>query len=121
MSLNIESIRDYCMKKAGSTESFPFGESTLVFKASNKIFLLIGMDSPDSFNVKCDPEKAIILREKYIEVQPGYHMNKKHWNTVSITGRLTDTQLLEMIDHSYTLVASNSQKNSKRTDSNKKV
>ena len=104
MSLNIESIRDYCLAKADVSESFPFDQNTLVFKVFNKIFLLIGVDSPSSFNVKCDPEWALALREQYTEVQPGYHMNKKHWNTVSINGRLTDTQLLEMIDHSYTLV-----------------
>lgn len=120
MSLNIESIRDYCISKDGVAESFPFDENTLVFKVSNKIFLLIGIDTPDSFNVKCDPEKAVALREQYTEVQPGYHMNKKHWNTVAITGRLTDTQLLEMIDHSYVLVAGG-KKSSRNVDSDKKA
>ena len=68
------------------------------------MFLLVGLDQPDSFNVKCEPEKAVRLREEYEEVQPGYHMNKTHWNTVSIKGRLTDPQLKDMIDHSYELV-----------------
>lgn len=121
MSLNIESIRDYCISKDGVTESFPFDSITLVFKVSSKIFLLIGVDNPTSFNVKCDPEKALALREQYTEVQPGYHMNKKHWNTVAINGRLTDKQLLEMIDHSYNLITRVGKKNSRRGDSDKKV
>lgn len=102
--LNIESIREYCLAKPGVLETMPFGEDTLVFKVIDKMFLLIGLNSPDNFNVKCDPEKAIALREEYDEVKPGYHMNKMHWNTVYINGRLTDKQLLEMIDDSYQLV-----------------
>lgn len=102
--MNIESLRDYCLSKKAATESFPFGEDTLVFKVGEKIFLLTSLNSPDSFNVKCDPEKAISLREEFSEVIPGFHMNKKHWNTVYINGSLTDKQVLEMIDHSYYLV-----------------
>jgi predicted DNA-binding protein (MmcQ/YjbR family) len=102
--MNIESLRDYCLSKPGVTESFPFGEETLVFKLKDKIFLLCGLKNPDRFNVKCDPEKAISLREEYEEVQPGYHMNKTHWNTVYMNGRLNDTRLMEMIDHSYELI-----------------
>ena len=102
--MNIESLRDYCLSKPGVTESLPFGEETLVFKLKDKIFLLCGLKNPDRFNVKCDPEKAISLREEYEEVQPGYHMNKTHWNTVYINGRLNDTRLMEMIDHSYELI-----------------
>ena len=102
--MNIESLRDYCLSKPGVTESFPFGEETLVFKLKDKIFLLCGLKNPDRFNVKCDPEKAISLREEYEEVQPGYHMNKTHWNTVYMNGRLNDTRLVEMIDHSYELI-----------------
>ena len=104
MSLNIESIRNYCLAKPGVEEGFPFDEETLVFKVYDKMFLLMGLGEGKIFNVKCDPEKALALREQYTEVQPGYHMNKKHWNTVSITGRLTDTQLLSMIDDSYNLI-----------------
>lgn len=104
MSLNIESIRNYCLAKPGVEEGFPFDEETLVFKVYDKMFLLMGLGEGKTFNVKCDPEKALALREQYTEVQPGYHMNKKHWNTVSITGRLTDTQLLSMIDDSYDLI-----------------
>jgi predicted DNA-binding protein (MmcQ/YjbR family) len=101
--LNIEELRDYCLQKPGVTETFPFGEDTLVFKVGDKIFLLTGLDS-HSINVKCDPEKAIELREQYSEVQPGYHMNKKHWNTVHTDGSLTNKQLRDMVDHSYELV-----------------
>lgn len=102
--MNVETLRDYCLAKPFVTEGFPFGEDTLVFKVLDKIFLLIGLESGDRFNVKCDPEKAVALREQYQEVQPGYHMNKTHWNTVSMTGRLTEDQLQEMIDHSYDLI-----------------
>ena len=109
--MNIESLRDYCLAKAGVVETMPFGPDTLVFKVLDKIFLLIGLNNPDSFNVKCDPEKAISLRDEYEEVQPGYHMNKTHWNTVSMIGRLTEPQLKEMIDHSYDLVVSSLPKN----------
>lgn len=102
--MNIESLRDYCLSKKQVVETFPFGEDTLVFKVMDKIFLLTGLDQPDRFNVKCDPEKAVALREEYEEVQPGYHMNKTHWNTVFINGRLSNSQLKEMIDHSYNLI-----------------
>ena len=101
--MNIEELRDYCILKPGATEGFPFGEDTLVFKVGDKIFLLTGLNSL-SFNVKCDPEKAVELREQYSEVQPGYHMNKKHWNTVHTDGSLTNKQLRDMIDHSYELI-----------------
>lgn len=102
--MNIESLRDYCLLKPGVTETFPFGEDTLVFKLADKIFLLCGLNKPDRFNVKCDPERAVSLREEYEEVQPGYHMNKTHWNTVFMSGQLGDTQLKAMIDHSYDLI-----------------
>ncbi|KHJ38284.1 hypothetical protein PBAC_14870 [Pedobacter glucosidilyticus] len=102
--MNIESLRNYCLSLKGTTESFPFGDDTLVFKIVNKVFLLASLTEPCSFNVKCDPEKAIQLRESFSEVIPGYHMNKKHWNTVYYNGSLSDKQLTEMIDHSYQLV-----------------
>ena len=104
--MNIESIREYILKKPDVTEGFPFGEETLVFKVQQKIFFLTGLDSsPLQFNIKCDPDKAIQLREEYPEtVLPGYHMNKKHWNTVVVDGRLSTKQLKDMIDHSYQLV-----------------
>lgn len=102
--MNIEEIRDYCLQKPGVTEGLPFGEDTLVFKVGEKLFLLMSIGSGNSFNVKCDPELAVELREQYTEVQPGYHMNKKHWNTVYTNGALTQKQLCDMIDHSYGLV-----------------
>lgn len=103
--MNIESLRDYCLAKPDAEESFPFGEQTLVFKVKGKIFLLASLDSdPLQFNVKCDPDKAIELRDQYDAIQPGYHMNKKHWNTIMIDGTLNNKLLKEMIDHSYNLV-----------------
>lgn len=104
--MNIESVREYILLKPFVTEGFPFGEDTLVFKVNGKIFFLAGLDnSPLQFNVKCDPDKAIELREVYPEsVLPGYHMNKKHWNTIVVDGRLSANQLKDMIDHSYALV-----------------
>ncbi|MVN92220.1 MmcQ/YjbR family DNA-binding protein [Mucilaginibacter aquatilis] len=103
--MNIEDVRNYCLQKQGVTESFPFGPETLVFKVGERLFLLIGLDTANRFNVKCDPERAVELREQFTEVQPGYHMNKRHWNTVYTDGALSRKQLCEMIDHSYTLVA----------------
>lgn len=105
--MNIETIREYILQKPSVTEGFPFGEDTLVFKVKEKIFFLGSLDSsPLQFNVKCDPEKAIQLREEYPEsVLPGYHMNKKHWNTIIVDGKLSAKQLKEMIDDSYILVA----------------
>jgi predicted DNA-binding protein (MmcQ/YjbR family) len=109
--LNIEEIRDYCLAKAGVTEGLPFGEDTLVFKVGEKLFLLTSITLGTQFNVKCDPELAIELRERYPDVQPGYHMNKKHWNTVYTNGVLTRRQLCDMIDHSYDLVIKSLPKN----------
>ena len=105
--MNIETIREYILQKPSVTEGFPFGEDTLVFKVNDKIFFLAGLESsPLQFNVKCDPDKAIELREEYLEtVLPGFHMNKKHWNTIIVDGRLSAKQLKEMIDDSYNLVA----------------
>jgi len=109
--LNLEEIRDYCLAKPGVTEGLPFGEDTLVFKVGEKLFLLTSISDPTSFNVKCDPERAVELREQHSEVIPGYHMNKKHWNTVHTDGNLTRRQLCEMIDHSYDLVFNSLPKN----------
>jgi predicted DNA-binding protein (MmcQ/YjbR family) len=102
--LNIEELRDYCLQKPGATEGFPFGEDILVFKIGGKIFLLIGLNSGNRFNAKCDPERAVDLRERYSEIIPGYHMNKKMWNTIYMDGSLTRKLLCELIDHSYELV-----------------
>lgn len=104
--MDIESLRNYCLLKDSVTEEFPFGNDTLVFKVNGKIFLLASLDnSPLQFNVKCDPDKAIELREQYDSIIPGYHMNKKHWNTVITDGSLSAKLLKEMIDDSYNLVA----------------
>lgn len=104
-TMNIEAIRNYCLTKIGVEETFPFGPDTLVYKVNGKIFLLMGLDSnPVSFNVKCDPEKALELREQYDCVQPGYHMNKKHWNTITVDGSISFHQLKEWIDESYELI-----------------
>lgn len=103
--MNAEEIRAYVLNKKDVEEGFPFGESALVFKVDGKMFLLLSLYAqPLQFNVKCDPEKAIEWREQYASVLPGYHMNKKHWNTVIIDGSLRKQQLLEMIDDSYELV-----------------
>lgn len=103
--MNIESLREYCLSKPGADESFPFGPDTLVYKVNGKIFLLTGLDEEQlSFNVKCDPGKAIELREEFSCVLPGYHMNKKHWNTIVVDGSVSIKQLKEWIDHSYELV-----------------
>lgn len=91
----------------------PFGEDTLVFRIGQKLFLLTSLLQGDRFNAKCDPERAIELREQHTEVQPGYHMNKKHWNTVHIDGNLSRRQLCEMIDHSYDLVLKTLPKNAR--------
>ncbi len=109
--MNIESVRDYCLQKPDAAETMPFGDDTLVFKAGGKIFLLISLKEPNRFNVKCDPGLAIELRESYSEIQPGFHMNKTHWNTVYFDGSLTEKQLLEMIDQSYRLIVSSLPKN----------
>lgn len=103
--MNIEQIREYCLKKKGVKEEFPFDEETLVFKVLGKIFLLASLESlPLQINLKCDPEKAIDLREEYDAVQPGYHMNKKHWITVIIDGTISEQKIKEWIDDSYNLV-----------------
>jgi predicted DNA-binding protein (MmcQ/YjbR family) len=103
--MDIEQLREYCIAKPGVEEGFPFGVNTLVFKVNSKMFLLVALESqPLQFNAKCDPEKAIELREEYSCILPGYHMNKKYWNTVIIDGTLSTKQIKELIDDSYNLV-----------------
>lgn len=99
--MNIETLRAYCLSKSGSEESLPFGEDTLVFKVAGKMFALISISQPDSVNLKCEPEYAIELRERYDAVKPGYHMNKKYWNTVDLNSDADDDLLFRLIDHSY--------------------
>lgn len=103
--MNVETIREYCLAKKAVTEDFPFGETTLVLRVKGKIFLLIALDAqPLQFNAKCDSGKAIELREEYDAIKPGYHMNKKHWNTVVIDGSLPAKLIKEMIDDAYDLI-----------------
>ncbi|MFK5958310.1 MAG: MmcQ/YjbR family DNA-binding protein [Lutibacter sp.] len=103
--MNIEEFRDYCLSKKYVTECFPFDEVTLVFKVANKMFALSGLEhQPATVNLKCDPERAIKLREKYSAIIEGFHMNKKLWNTITIEGDLPQKLLIELIDHSYELV-----------------
>jgi predicted DNA-binding protein (MmcQ/YjbR family) len=102
--MNIETLREYCISKKNVTESFPFGDDTLVFKREGRIFVLANLDGELSVNLKCDPALAIELRERYSSVVPGYHMNKKHWNTIYIDGSIPDKEIFSLIDHSYELV-----------------
>jgi len=102
--MNIETLREYCISKKNVTESFPFGDDTLVFKREGRIFVLANLDGELSVNLKCDPALAIELRERYSSVVPGYHMNKKHWNTIYIDGSIPDKEIFSWIDHSYELV-----------------
>lgn len=102
--MNIEILRDYCLAKQGVTEGFPFDETTLVFKVLGKMFALTDVEDDFSVNLKCDPEKAIRLREEYPSIRPGYHMNKKHWNTIDIDGSVPDNLVFQLTDHSYELV-----------------
>ncbi|WP_080057769.1 MmcQ/YjbR family DNA-binding protein [Spirosoma aerolatum] len=103
--MNIETIRDYCIAKPGVTESFPFGGDALVFKVGGKMFALLATESqPTTINLKCDPERAVQLRDEHPAVAPGYHMNKSHWNTITVNGTVRTAELQEWIDHSYELV-----------------
>ncbi|MEI6087017.1 MAG: MmcQ/YjbR family DNA-binding protein [Bacteroidota bacterium] len=103
--MDLEQLREYTLSKPDVEETFPFGPDTLVYKINGKMFLLTGFDSiPLQFNVKCDPDLALELREQYASVIPGWHMNKKHWNTVIIDGSISNRELQKMIDHSYDLV-----------------
>ena len=102
--MDIETLREYCISKKGATEGFPFGDDTLVFKVNGKIFALVNLEGDQSLNLKCDPALALELREQYPSVTPGYHMNKKHWNTVRLDGTIPDHDIISWIDHSYDLV-----------------
>lgn len=103
--MDIETLRAYCLAKKEVTDGFPFGEGTLVFKVAGKMFLLASLtDNPLQFNAKCDPDRAVELREQYDAILPGYHMNKQHWNTVIVDGRVPSALLLKLIDDSYDLI-----------------
>jgi len=103
--MNKESFRDYCLSKKAVTESFPFDEVTLVFKVAGKMFALTSLNKLEfTVNLKCDPDRALALREEYPVITPGYHMSKKHWNTVLLDGSIRQELFKELIDHSYDLV-----------------
>jgi predicted DNA-binding protein (MmcQ/YjbR family) len=102
--MDIEVFRTYVMGKSAVTEETPFGPDTLVYKVMGKAFALCGIDEFNGVNLKCDPERAIDLRERYSGIQPGYHMNKKHWNTLATDGSVPPHLFFELIDHSYNLV-----------------
>lgn len=103
--MNAEELREFCLALKGVEESFPFGEETLVFKVGGKIFLLMALDTqPLRFNAKCEPRLAEELRENYSSVLPGYHMNKKHWNTIVCDGSVPGKKLHDWVHHSYELV-----------------
>lgn len=107
--MQIDELRDFCINKKGVTEHFPFDDVTLVFKVFNKMYALIGLDAweggEQKINLKCDPNKAISLREDYEGINPGWHMNKKHWNTITInTSDVSDELVKELINHSYDLI-----------------
>ena len=103
--MDVERFREYCLAKRGVTESTPFGEDVLVFKFGGKMFALAALDEvPATVNLKCDPDLALELRDRYEQVRPGYHMNKKHWNTVEIESGIPEAELGKMIDHSYELI-----------------
>ncbi len=103
--MHVDGFREYCLRKPGTTESTPFGEDNLVFKVGGKMFALLALDEiPAACNLKCDPDLALELRDRYEQVRPGYHMSKKHWNTVELGTGLSDLEVRKMIDHSYELV-----------------
>lgn len=104
--MDLEAVRDRCLAMAGVTEGFPFGPDVLVFKVSDKMFALLALEAvPPSTNLKCEPERSVELRAEYDTIVPGYHMNKKHWNTVTLDGSVPTALVAELIDHSYDLVA----------------
>ena len=104
--MDLEEFREYCLCKHGATEGTPFGPDVLVFKVGGKMFALTSLERfPAAANLKCDPDLALDLRDQYEQVTPGYHMNKKHWNTVEIDRGIPNAELRKMIDHSYDLVA----------------
>jgi predicted DNA-binding protein (MmcQ/YjbR family) len=113
--LNIETFRHHCLALKGTTEEFPFGEETLVFKVIGKMFALTDLENFSSINLKVDPETGVELREKYDAVKPGYHMNKKHWITVEMDGSVADRLILQWITDSYELVAGSLTKSQKLT------
>jgi predicted DNA-binding protein (MmcQ/YjbR family) len=112
--MDIERFRKHCISKPDVTEDFPFGPDTLVFRVKGKLFALCYVNDFDGVNLKCDPERAVELRERHAGITPGYHMNKKHWNTVATDGGVPDRLFLELVDHSYELVRGPEKKSKRR-------
>ncbi len=103
--MHADTFRAYCLRKPGATEETPFGPDHLVFKVGGKMFALLGLDDvPTNANLKCDPDRALELRDRFEQVRPGFHMNKRHWNTVEIASGIPEAEVRAMIDHSYALV-----------------
>ena len=102
--MNLETYRNFCLQMNGTSEGFPFDQKTLVFKVGGKLFALLDVDDFHSVNLKCDPEKAIDLRERFQGITAGYHMNKKHWNTVEFVSDVTEELIFDLTKHSYELV-----------------
>ncbi|WP_373523568.1 MmcQ/YjbR family DNA-binding protein [Aquiflexum sp.] len=113
--MNITFFREYCLSKPGTSEDTPFDANTLCFKVVDKIFAIIDIELFESVNLKCDPERAVELREEFTGIVPGYHMNKKHWNTVSFDGSVQDKIILELVDHSYDLIFKSLPKNKRES------
>jgi predicted DNA-binding protein (MmcQ/YjbR family) len=117
--ITLEDIRTYCASKKGTVEEFPFDFSTLVFKVGSRMYALTNIDDVElRINLKCDPELSLILRSRYAQITPGYHMNKKHWNTVYLDGKIPDKEIYRLIDHSYELVFSSLKKSEREAIEN---
>ncbi len=102
--MDIEFFRQYALSKEDALECTPFGDDVLVYKVNNKIFMMMNFENPPEISLKCEPELAIELRERYSSVRPAYHMNKMHWNTITLDGEVHSGEILKMIDHSYELI-----------------
>ena len=114
--MDVAEFREYCLTKPGATEGTPFGPDVVVFKVGGKIFALAALDEvPPTVNLKCDPDLALDLRDRYEQVTPGYHMNKKHWNTVVLDGVIPEREIRKMIDQSYDLVVQSLPKSRRQT------
>ncbi len=109
--MTLDKLLDHSLSKPDVEETFPFGPDVLVLKVHGKVFLLINLNMhPIQFNAKCDPDRTILLREEYASIIPGYHMNKKHWNTIVLDGTIHNSLIFELVDHSYDLVKGNTRK-----------
>lgn len=102
--MDIESVREYCLSLPHATEDFPFDETTLAFRIGGRIFAMIDLERTEWFVLKCNPDMAIELREKYAEIAPAWHMNKRHWNQINLFGYLSEELICSLIRHSYSLV-----------------